>query len=142
MSLGTVALVLSVSGCAARTSSSPRPSPQPSASTAALRHVFGALDGDKISGCVWITPGEPGGPTSPPVELRLPADVTIAFTPRVQITTGNHVLRAGQLVLVEILGSTAGRAGCPLPDDHSVIDTGTPGPWRGIVQVTGSPTKK
>jgi hypothetical protein len=39
---------------------------------------------------------------------------------------------AGQVAIVKIEGSAAGRPGCPLPAGHLVVKAGPPALWGGI----------
>ena len=105
------------------------------ASTPVGRSLFGALAGDPETGCVWIVPGDPGH-TSAPVELQLPSTVTVRFSPAVTVAAGGRTLRAGDVVVVEDLGSGEGRPGCPLPAQHTTIVAGTPQPWSGVVKLS------
>ena len=103
-------------------------------STPAAHHIFGTLSGDAGSGCVWLD----GSTGTPVVEIRLPAEVKVAFTPAVTLRSGGRTLRAGQPIIVEDLGPGPGHPRCPLAQGHSTRLVGPPGPWKGSVQVSPS----
>jgi hypothetical protein len=123
---GLAALVLAASAGAAACSAG-----APTASTGAQRTWIGELHGDAASRCLWLADSG-----SEPVEVVMAADVTVRFTPEVQLDSPRYgILRAGQTLAVSELGTSAGRPGCPLRPDHRTV-LGEPGPWNGTTQIT------
>lgn len=112
-----VTLTLALAGCA-----QPHPASRgsqitgPAISGEPNRVVSGVLNGDPGTGCVWL-----GDRTDSPIELLLPATVTVAFAPTVTLQSSGKTLRAGQTVSAHVISAASSRPGCPLPDGHYVF---------------------
>jgi hypothetical protein len=65
----------------------------------------------------------PGGD----VEIRWPADVTVRFTPAVELARrGQIVARAGQRVASLETAAVSPNPHCPLPAQHRAVEGGEP----------------
>lgn len=69
--------------------------------------VVGALNGDARSGCTWLE-----SPTRP-IEVQWPADVTVRFSPDVELVRhGQIVARTGTLLAPHVRDATSPSKGC------------------------------
>lgn len=131
--LATVALVtviLALAGCAQHPASAGASTTAATFSGEPDRAFIGILGGDPHTGCVWL-----GDPTGSPVELILPAGVTVTFSPSVTLRSTGRTLHAGQMVAAHLISAATGRPGCPLPDRHQVSTVEPPTPAGPITRL-------